>query len=186
MKHTCRTSRHDKKEYFQVKKLYMSRLVLFFTLVTGCLSVFSGCGYTLHGKTSLPFNSITIGKIVNRTFEPGLEDMMRLTLTDELIRIGFVIDGNSAYKIDGAINTFELRTLSTKQGLAVEYEVVITGDFRLTEPSGKTRGLRNSGAFITSFLSTESLQGVMAMKEKAIERALRDLSSEIAASIIYQ
>lgn len=158
----------------------------------GCLLVVSlsflfvsGCGYTLQGKASLPFGSITIGKIINKTFEPGVEDRMQLALVDELMKNGFTIDNSGQHRIDGVINAFELRTLSTKSGVAVEYEVVVRGDFRLTEAAGKTRPLRNSGVYIVSFLSKDSLQGVMAMKEKAIERALKDLASEIAASIIY-
>lgn len=149
-----------------------------------CLFI-SGCGYTLQGRASLPFSSITIGKIINKTFEPGVEDRMQLALVDELMKDGFTIDNSRQHRIDGVINSFELRTLSTKAGVAVEYEVVVRGDFSLTEGTGKTRPLRNSGVYIVSFLSTDSLQGVMAMKEKAIERALKDLSSEIAASIMY-
>jgi hypothetical protein len=99
---------------------------------------------------------------------------------------GFVIDSSAGYKIHGAITQFELRTLSEKSGVATEYEVVIKGDFRLMDPSGKTRELRNRGVFIVSFSSSEQLQSVMALKELATERALKDLSSEIVASLMYQ
>lgn len=161
------------------------RIILCLLIAVSQLIFVSGCGYTLQGKAALPFKSITLGKIINRTFEPGLEDRMQLALVDELMKNGFSIDSSGQHRLDGTINTFELRTLSTKSGVAVEYEVVVRGDFGLTEASGKTRTLRNSGVYIVSFLSTDSLQGVMAMKEKAIERALSDLSSEIAASIMY-
>lgn len=161
--------------------IYFSCLII----VSLSFILVSGCGYTLQGKASLPFKSITIGKIINKTFEPGLEDRMQLALVDELMKNGFSLDSSGQHRIDGAINTFELRTLSTKSGVAVEYEVVVRGEFGLMETTGKTRSLRNSGVYIVSFLSTDSLQGVMALKEKAIERALRDLSSEIAVSIIY-
>ncbi|GAB4408238.1 MAG: LPS assembly lipoprotein LptE [Thermodesulfovibrionales bacterium] len=145
----------------------------------------TGCGYTIHGRANLPFNSISIGNIVNKTFEPKLEDKMKIALVDELMKNGFVIDSKAGHKINGIITTFELRTLSEKAGVAVEYEVIIRGDFKLLDPSGKARALRGQGVFIVSFLSAESLQNVMALKEKAIERALRDLSSEIIASIVY-
>lgn len=145
----------------------------------------SGCGYTLQGKATLPFKSITLGKIINKTFEPGLEDRMQLALIDELMKNGFSIDKSGQHRVEGIINTLELRTLSTKSGVAVEYEVIVRGEFSLIEAKGKTKPLRNSGAYIVSFLSKDSLHGVMAMKEKAIGRALRDLSSELAVSIIY-
>jgi len=149
-----------------------------------CL-LLTGCGYTIQGKANLPFSSITLSKIVNRTFEPRLEDRMQIALVDELMKSGFLIDGNSGYRIEGSLTTFELKTISEKAGVAVEYEVTIRGDFRLVDPSGKARQLRDRGVFIISFPSTDSLQNVIALKEKATERALRDLSTEIIASIIY-
>jgi outer membrane lipopolysaccharide assembly protein LptE/RlpB len=149
------------------------------------LLLVAGCGYTIYGKANLPFQSITVSKIVNKTYEPRLEDKMQTALTDELMRSGFVIDGSSGNRIEGSIATFVLNTLSEKSGVAVEYEVVIKGDFKLIDPLGKTRELRQRGVFIVSFSSTDSLQNVVARKEMAIEKALKDFSSEIVASIIF-
>ena len=164
----------------------MSRYFLLFApcalLIAFCSA---GCGYALYGKADLPFRAIAVPKIVNRTFEPRLEDRMQVALTDELMRSGFVIDSSSGYRITGSLMTFELKTLSEKEGVAVEYEVTITGDFRIVDPSGGTRQLRNRGVFIVSFPSTDSLQNVIALKERATEKALRDFSSEIAASLIF-
>ena len=157
--------------------------VLILVFVLG-LSFF-GCGYTIQGKRNLPFRAIAINKIVNKTFEPKLEDRMQTALVNELMVEGFVIDNSSGYKINGSITQFELRTLSEKSGVATEYEVIIKGDFKLIDSSGKTKELRNHGVFIVSFSSSEQLQTVIALKELATERALRDLSSEIVASIMY-
>ncbi len=145
----------------------------------------AGCGYAIYGKADLPFRAISIGKIINKTFEPKLEDRMQRALVNELMTDGFSIEGNADHKIDGVITTFALSTLSEKQGIAVEYEVIIKGEFKLVDPSGKSRELRNHGVFIVSFPSSDALQDVMAQKELATERALKDLSSEIVASIMY-
>jgi len=158
--------------------------VLILILVLG-LS-FWGCGYTIQGKRNLPFQTIAINKIVNKTFEPKLEDRMQIALVNELMVEGFVIDSSSGYKINGAITQFELITLSEKSGVATEYEVIIKGDFKLIDSSGKSKELRSHGVFIVSFSSSEQLQAVIALKELATERALKDLSSEIVASIMYQ
>ncbi len=145
----------------------------------------TGCGYTIHGKADLPFQSVGIGKIINKTFEPKLEDRLQRALVDELETQGFVIDNSSDHKIDGTITSFTLSTLSEKSGVAVEYEVVIKGSFKLIDPSGKPKDLRNHGVFIVSFPSVGALQNVVALKEQATEKALRDLSSELVASIMY-
>lgn len=145
---------------------------------------FTGCGYTIQGKYSLPFPSISIDQITNRTYEPGLDERMRDILTEELIKRGLIVNRSSDYRIYGSLNSFELRTLSERSGVAIEYEVVIRGDFKLKTPSG-IRDLRSEGPFIVSFSSAERLQDVMAFKEKAIEKALRDLSVELIVSIIH-
>lgn len=164
--------------------LFKSNFFLCFITALSVISS-SGCGYTIHGTADLPFRTITVGKVVNKTFEPGLDNRFRLAITDELIRNGFTLDGNAAHKIEGAINTFELRTLSEKSGVTSEYEVVIKGDFILSDPSGRRKVLRGSGLYIVSFQSTEGLGSVMALKQKATEMALKDLATELTASIIY-
>lgn len=167
-------------------KTNIKRLIPCLLLVACHLLLSAGCGYTIQGRSSLPFDSVSIGNIVNKTYEPGLQDKMQTALSDELLKVGFNLNADSPCRIDGVINAFELRTLSEKSGTALEYEITIKGDFRLAEPPGKTRELRNHGVFIVSFSGSGSLQAVAAAKEKAIEKALRDLSSEIAASIIYR
>lgn len=108
---------------------------------------------------------------------------MRDILTEELIKRGFTVDSSSDYKIYGSINTFKLRTLSEKAGFAIEYEIYIGGDFKLKGPSGMVRNLGSTGPFIVSFSSAERLQDVMAFRDRAIEKALRDLSEELIISL---
>ncbi|HET6515384.1 MAG TPA: LPS assembly lipoprotein LptE [Thermodesulfovibrionales bacterium] len=151
-----------------------------------CALLLSGCGYTIHGRANLPFQSISIGKIINKTLEPKLEDKMQVALVEELLRNGFIFEKTADHTIDGTITAYDLRVLSEKGGVAAQYEVDIKGNFRLTDASGKTRPLRSSGAFIVSFLSTGNLEDVMAQKELAIDRAMRDFAREIVASVIYQ
>lgn len=156
-----------------------------FCLLLCACSLLAGCGYTIYGKADLPFQSVGIVKIINKTFEPKLEDRMQRALVDELMKTGFVIDNSADYKINGVITSFALSTLSEKAGVAVEYEVIIRGDFKLIDPAGKSRDLRNRGVFIVSFSSVGALQNVIALKEQATEIALKDLCSEIVASIMY-
>jgi hypothetical protein len=163
--------------------LYL-RPALAVALVAWCMLSY-GCGYIIQGKANLPFQAVGIGRIMNKTYEPKLEDKIQIALVEELLKNGITFESGSGFRIDGVINRFDLVTLSEKNGVTVLYEVIIKGDFRLVEPSGKTKPLRGSGVFIVSFQSSENLQGVIASKELAIDRALRDLSTEIVASMIY-
>lgn len=169
-------------------KLKVKRPMLLFALCSllSALCFLTGCsGYKFQGRATLPFDSVRIGRIENRTFEPKLEDKLQKTLADELIKNGIMISKNAGHVITGVITKFELKPLTEKDGLAVEYEVIIKGQFFLTSPEGKVTELRNSGVFIVSFYNETSLQALVASKEPAIETALKNLSSEIRAGIVY-
>ncbi|MDP2276867.1 MAG: LPS assembly lipoprotein LptE [Nitrospirota bacterium] len=152
-------------------------LILLFTL--------SGCGYTLQGRDTLPFTSVKIGRIENRTFEPKLEDKFQKALADELIRSGIMISKNSGHVISGTIYDLKLRPLAEEEGVASEYEVIIKARFFLTSPDGKVKELRNTGVFIVTFSGLGKIENIVAAKEQAAETAMRNLASEIRAGIVY-
>jgi outer membrane lipopolysaccharide assembly protein LptE/RlpB len=170
------------KNSIQNSKIFLNFafLILTFTFLL------VGCGYRFQGKENLPFDSVKIGRIENKTFEPKLEDKLKKAIADELMKNGVMISNDSMHVINGVIETFELKALSEKGGLTAEYEVIIKGKFFLALPDGKSQELRGSGSFIVSFYNTGNLQSVMASKEQAIETALKNLSSEIRAGIIYR
>jgi len=146
-----------------------------------------GCGYTIHSRTSPLFDSIQIGKVENRTLEPKLQDRLHKALTEEFLKQGISIHQNADYKISGIIHLFELRVLSEKEGLAAEYEVTIKGDFRLVKPTGDIEEFKNIGSpFIVSFLCIGLIEDVVASKELASERAIRDMAMEIVGILIYR
>lgn len=150
-------------------------------LLTAC-----GCGYTIHGRASLPFDSIQIEKIENKTFEPKLQDKLYAALTEEFLKQGIAIQPGADYKLYGTIHQFDLNVLSSREDIAVEYEVVIKGDFRLVEPSEKVKDFKNIGSpFTVSFSGSGKLSDMIALKELASEKAMRDMAMEIVAIIIH-
>jgi len=161
------------KSFF--KKLFSA--LLLFTV--------SGCGYTLQGRDTLPFTSVKIGKIENKTFEPKLEDRFQKALAEELIKNGIMLSKAAGHIINGTIDDLQLKPLAEKQGVAVEYEVIIKANFYLTFPDGKVTALRNTGVFIVSFYGDSSIENLRASKEQALDTAMRNLASEIRAGIVY-
>ncbi|MFZ3137015.1 MAG: LptE family protein [Thermodesulfovibrionales bacterium] len=160
------------------------RYMLCSLLITLCLI---GCGYSIQNKASLPFHAIQIGKIENVTVEPKLQDMLYKALTDEFLKHGVAVNRDAGYKLGGTINHFELLILSEKSDIATEYEVVIKGNFTLTDPSGKIKELKNTGSpFIVSFSGPGTLNNLIASKELASEKAMRDMAMEIVGIILYQ
>ena len=146
-----------------------------------------GCGYQIHNKASLPFSAIQIGRIENKTVEPKLEDRLYRALTEEFLKQGVDVSPGASYKITGTIHQFDMRVLSEKSDVAVDYEVIVKADFKLTDPSGITKEVRNiESPFIISFSGGGALNDLITSKELAAERAIRDIAMEIVAGLIYR
>jgi hypothetical protein len=145
-----------------------------------------GCGYTLQNRTALPFDSIQIEGIENKTTEPKLQDRLCRALTEEFLKHGIRVQSSADYRLSGTIKLYELYVLSARRNIAMEYEVVIRGDFRLVRPSGDAKDFKDIGSpFIVSFPVFGMLEDVLALKELASERAIRDMAMEIVAALIY-
>ncbi len=153
------------------------------------LLVLSGCGYSIHTSSSFPFDSVRIGRIVNVTSEPKLQDKLTIALTEEFLRHGIQVSHSSPNVLTGTITDFRLRILSERGEFATEYEAVINGNFTFTDSEGKTRVLRNiSSPFIESFSgekATGSVAQIVSAKENTAETALRGLSMIIVSELIY-
>jgi hypothetical protein len=169
-------------------KLKKARFSVFSLFAVCCLlTTLFGCGYTLHGKASLPFQAIHIGIIENRTVEPKLQDKLYQTLTDEFLKQGIAVYHRADYQLKGKIDQFELRIMSETSDVATEYEVIIKGDFTITGPSGYIKELKDVGSpFIISFSGSGQLTTLLSFKELASDRAVRDMAQEIVAALIYR
>jgi len=168
---------------FKIKKNLNSLLLTAYCL----LLTICGCGYSMYSKAMVPFDSIKIGTIENTTVEPKLQDKLYQSLTEEFLKQGVRVSPDADYELSGKIKKFELRILSEKYGIATEYEVIIKGDFKFIKPSGDVQELKSIGSpFIVSFQSNDVLGDVIARKESASEKAVRDLAMEIVANLIYR
>lgn len=153
------------------------------SILISLLLLAASCGYGVH--RDLPFDSVRLGKIENRTFEHGLEDRLAAALGDELMRNGIKLSDKSRYSIGGVINVFELRGIAQKGDMTVQYEVYIDGSFSLKGPEGESP--LKTGALFPVIFSTEGpLEAVAGLKEEAIARALRDIASKIAAAAVFR
>lgn len=147
----------------------------------------SACGYTLHSKASLPFQEIRVGVIQNRTPEPKLQDRLYQLLNEEFLKQGISVRHDARFELSGMINQFELRILSEKSDVATEYEVIMKGNFKFIDPEGNIKEFKNIGSpFIVSFSGSGQLNELLAFKEIASQRALKDMAAEIVAILMYR
>ena len=170
-------------------KLRLIRARKFLPVVaTALVAVFlTGCGYHIHKHSALPFTEVKIGLLKNRTLEPKLEDRLHRALTQEFLKQGITISPAAQYTVTGVIHSFEMVGLSEKAGITVEYRVVIAADFTLGDGQGNVVGTKKTGSpFIVSFTASEDLGNLIASREVAEERAMKDIATEIVGALIYR
>jgi len=182
------------------------RIALIFSLLF--VVVASGCGYKMQGRADLPFKEIAIGEIENKTGEPKLQDKMHRLLAETFMEYGVDVRNSARYKIDGSFSKFEVYPVAEKDLKAVEYKLNITGSFRMIDTETKIEDKKSRRTKVTAFAkkteyktealgavtnpyptyfrSTGLLVNVLAEKELATERALKDMSQEIVLRIIYK
>ena len=148
----------------------------------------SGCGYTLQGRSDLPFEAVSLGAIQNTTVEPKLQDRMSRLLAETLMESGFDVRNSARYRIEGKISRFDLTPVSEKSLTAIEYQITLTADFDLVDMQTQKKEVLASvsSPFITYFRSSGALVSVLAQKEASTESAIRDLSQELVRRIVYK
>ncbi|MCL5236881.1 MAG: LPS assembly lipoprotein LptE [Nitrospirae bacterium] len=145
----------------------------------------TGCGYTLQTRADLPFDTIMVGRIDNKSLEPKLQDNFNRVLAETFAEYGFRV-GRSRYVLEGEISGFELKPVAEQSLVAAQYEVVIKAGFRLIDKeSNRSVPLIANSPFVTYFGSTGRLESVLAQKELSTISALKNLSQEVVRQITY-
>jgi hypothetical protein len=165
------------------------RILPLFKMVTAAAAVtlLTSCGYTLQTARSLPFDSISLGSIENRTFEPKLQDRLNRILTETLMEYGFEVTAGSRHVLSGTVTSFTLVPLAEKDLTTTLYQIIVTATFTLQDTeTGESRSLASvKSPFMTTFSGGGTIGSVLARKELATESGLRDLSRELARRIVY-
>lgn len=160
------------------------QLMVWVSLVTGLL--LSGCGYSVHRQSELPFSEIQIGTIENKTLEPKLQDKLHKALTEEFMKNGIMVSPFADTKLSAVVHTFDMTILSEKEEITIEYRVFMRADFTLEDKTGKKEFRNIDSPFIVSFASSEDISTLLAKKELAEVKAMKDVAMRIAGALIYR
>ncbi len=155
--------------------------ILAVALALLCMVLISSCGYSLRRAPAI--DEIRIGKIKNLTFEPALQDTFILALEQELTRLGVRVDRNASHVVEGKITQLKVKGTVEENNVIVQYEISIAGDFRVVTPDGKKLNLKGRDNFIVTFSGKDDLTRLISNKEGAIEKALKNLATDIASDI---
>lgn len=157
-------------------------------LIILCLVVLSACGYEPVRHSQLPYKSITVKSVENRTFEPGLQDRFWRVFTEEAVLRGvnIVRTGGDA-QLAITFRSYKLNTISIKNDLSAEYRVVIKADVEITS-HGKVLIEQKAmeSEFLETFSAAGGIQEIQARRDEATDRAIRSLSERILGLLLYQ
>lgn len=147
----------------------------------------AGCGYSVRHSSDLPFHEISISSIMNKTYEPNIEDILYQKISEEFMKQGISVRNSSEYIINGEIKEFTLKILSEKNEFSSEYEVVIKANFTLSGPDGRREEFMSiKSPFTESFIAKREINSIVSLKQIATERALQDLSRRLVQEVIYR
>src|SRR5208283_3472856 len=154
-----------------IRRRFFDSFFLLFTFYFLILTCFlSGCGYTIQTRATLPFETISVGTIENKTSEPKLQDRLHQSLAETLSQYGFGVSSFARYRLQGEIYRFELVPTTEVNLTATQYQIVIRASFKLVDTeSGKAFPLAADSPFITYFYAnpTDTLEEIMTQKELA-------------------
>jgi outer membrane lipopolysaccharide assembly protein LptE/RlpB len=158
-------------------------------IISLMLAVFlSGCGYSIQGRADLPFDKVTVSEIKNSTGEPKLQDRMHRLLAETFMEYGVDIAASARYRVEVDITNFSVYPVAERNLQAIEYQLTMSCKVRVIDM--ETRKVAEIGSvespYLVYFRSSGLLVSVLAEKETATEKAIKDLSQEIVMRIAYQ
>lgn len=143
------------------------------------------CGYHIIGSRSLPFQSITIRPVQNKTYEPGLEERLHNALSTEFMNqgIGVTTSGGNV-ELEAVITLFQLGAIGVVDETVKEQELLMRTDIKVSD-NGRVMEFENATSPIKiTFQSTGTVSESVSQKERAADKACREIAKEIVSRII--
>ncbi len=168
-----------------LNKKQLLHIFLYFLLLSSQFLV-SSCGYQVIGTRSLPFNSVTIKPIINKTFEPRLEERLHMALSKEFIRHGISIVPNGDIELATSIIRFDLGEIAVVDERVKEQSIIMRVDIKVTPGGEKAELLSIEPPIQITFPTAGSVNEAVIQKQKAIEKACAEIARELMGRLIIR
>ncbi len=147
----------------------------------------SSCGYRMIGSQSLPFDSITIKQVSNKTYEPGLEERLHIALSTEFINQGIEVKAEGGdVELEAAVTHFSLGAVAAIDEMVKEQDITMNVDIRMIEGGRVISFESMSSPIKITFQSTGAVSDSIAQKEVASDKASLEIAKEIVSQIIVR
>jgi len=148
------------------------------------MGMISGCGYSLAGRESglIRERKISVSMFANRSYQPGIEGKLRLTLVNELAAGGNKVEASDAdLVITGEIESLLLEAAAfSSADKAMLYRAVMTVQIRLAENKSGKVIWKSSETVRQEYPSSANL----ALQRNARDAALSSLCEEMARTVV--
>ena len=147
----------------------------------------TSCGYRVVGSTPLPFRSIAIKHIQNDTYEPRLEERLHNAFSSEFIHQGIeVTAGRGDVELQATVTTFMLGAIAAIDEIIKEQEITMLVNIKFIENDRIMEFKSMASPIKITFQSTGDVSDSVAEKERATDKACREIAKEIVSRIIVQ
>jgi outer membrane lipopolysaccharide assembly protein LptE/RlpB len=165
----------------------MKPVIIYFLFLTSLFLLLISCGYHMTGSKLLPFNSVTIRPVQNKTYEPRLEERLHNALSDEFIDQGIEVKTSGGdVELQAAITSFQLGAIGAVDETVKEQEIIMRVDIKLTDKDRVTEFKRMRSPIKITFESVGNVSQSVANKERATDKASREIAREIIGKIIMR
>ncbi len=160
---------------------------VFYLLLLTYYFLLSSCGYQMVGSRHLPFNSVTIKPIQNKTYEPRLEEKLHKALSEEFISQGInVITSNGDVTIETRITIFELGAIAAINESVREQTITMKVDVKIIDKERVIEFNSMESPIKITFQTAGTVTDSVIQKERAIEKACREIASEIVGKMVLR
>ncbi len=161
-------------------------LIISLLFIVVVFFIFS-CGYKIVGSNFLPFDSITIKLVKNKTYEPRLEERLHNALSSEFISQGIKIahSGGDA-ELEATITRFAVGAVGSIDEDVKEQNLIMLVDVKIVTNGEIVEFKSIQSAIYISFDSSGSISDSVANKERATDKASREIAKEIVSKLIIR
>ncbi|GAB4534743.1 MAG: hypothetical protein Fur0020_01610 [Thermodesulfovibrionia bacterium] len=139
------------------------------------------------GSTSLPFHIVVIKPVINKTYEPGLEDVMHRAISREFISQGISVTSSETTenlpRIETVIRLFQTNTIAVSDNKVAEESIVMSVDFRFIDDKRVMEFRSVTSPINITFQTAGGITDAIVEKQKAIEKASTEIAKELISRL---
>jgi hypothetical protein len=123
--------------------------------------------------------------VLNKTYEPGLEERLHNALSSEFINQGIGVNtSGDDVVLETVITIFNLGAIGAVDETVKEQELLMRADVKITDKDKVMEFIDAASPIKITFQSTGTVSETAAEKDRAAEKACREIAKEIVSRII--